>query len=198
MIDAMLTIQRLDAGTTFLKVNITDIRDILHKVVADYEPMAELEGHELILDLPDDPLLLEVDAEKIGLVFSNLISNAIKFTPEEGQVEVAVQDQAQSILVIVKDNGVGLSPEDQKQIFERFYQVRPENMVRYGNLGVGAGHGGMGIGLTIVKHLVDLHHGKVWVESEVGQGSTFFVQLPKTTVASQVETPFITTKVKTY
>lgn len=179
MIDAMLTIQRLDAGTAFLKVTPVDIRKVLGKIVSDYQPMAELEGHTIIVNLPEDLPAIEVDSEKIGLVFSNLISNAIKFTPEDGHIEIAAQDYGEAILVTVHDNGVGITPENQNQIFERFYQVRTEEMMQYGSLGVGAGHGGMGIGLTIVKHLVELHQGEVWVESEPGRGSTFFVTLPK-------------------
>ena len=70
----------------------------------------------------------------------------------------------------MRDTGVGISPEDQKRIFERFYQVRPEHI---------AGHGGMGIGLTIVKQLTELHQGQIWLESEPGKGSTFFVTLPR-------------------
>jgi signal transduction histidine kinase/HAMP domain-containing protein len=180
MIDAMLTIQRLDAGTAFLKVLPVDIGKVLGKIVADYQPMAELEGHIITLSVLPDLPSIEVDAEKVGLVFSNLIANAIKFTPEGGHIEISAQDYGDSILVTIHDDGVGITPENQQQIFERFYQVRTEEMIKYGTLGVGAGHGGMGIGLTIVKHLVELHQGEVWVESEPGKGSTFFVTLPKT------------------
>jgi signal transduction histidine kinase/HAMP domain-containing protein len=180
MIDAMLTIQRLDAGTAFLKVSMVEINTVINKVVTDYRPMAELEGHRMNVYMAEGLPKIEIDAEKIGLVLSNLISNAIKFTPEEGQIDVTSQDYGDSILVTVRDTGIGISPENQKQVFERFYQVSSEEMMKYGNLGVGAGHGGMGIGLTIAKHLVELHQGEVWVESEPGRGSTFFVTIPKT------------------
>ncbi len=170
MVDAMLTIQRLDAGTAFLRLISVDVRDIIKKVAADFQPMAELEGHVIEVNLPDKMPHIQADPDKIGLVLSNLLSNAIKFTPENGHIEVAAQDHGEAILVSVQDNGVGIPAEDQAQIFERFYQVRAEHI---------AGHGGMGIGLTIVKHLVELHGGQVWVESEVGKGSTFFFTLPK-------------------
>ena len=191
MIDAMLTIQRLEAGTAFLKVSLVDINSVIDNVVADYRPMAELEGHTLDVFMAETLPQIEVDAEKIGLVFSNLIANAIKFTPEDGRIEVATQDYGNAILVTIRDNGVGITPKNQEQIFERFYQVSVEEMIGYGDLGVGAGHGGMGIGLTIVKHLVDLHHGEVWVESEPGQGSTFFVSLPKMIPVIQKTTTLI-------
>ncbi len=170
MVDAMLTIQRLDAGTTFLRLTTVDVRDIIRKVTGDFQPMAELEGHVIEVDLPSELPSIRADAEKIGLVISNLLSNAIKFTPERGHIGVAAQDLGKAIQVSVCDNGVGIASDDQGRIFERFYQARAEHI---------AGHGGMGIGLTIVKHLVELHGGQVWVKSVVGKGSTFFFTLPK-------------------
>ena len=180
MVDAMLTIQRLDAGTAFLRLISVDVRDTINKVVTDFQPMAELEGHTIEVILPAELPLIQADPDKIGLVLSNLLSNAIKFTPEKGHIEVAAQDRGDAILVSVRDNGVGIAPEDQTRIFERFYQARPEHL---------AGHGGMGIGLTIVKHLVELHGGRVWVESEVGKGSTFFFTLPKVAVPDSAVSP---------
>ncbi len=179
MVDAMLTIQRLDAGTAFLKLMTIDIRDTIKKVAADYRPMAELEGHTFEVSLPDEPLFIEVDPEKIGLVFSNLISNAIKFTPEHGRITISAQDYSDSILVKVTDTGIGIPPQAQKQIFERFYQVPIDQRTERGTIGIGAGHGGIGIGLTIVKHLLELHQGDIWVESEPDKGTTFFVTIPK-------------------
>jgi signal transduction histidine kinase len=170
MVDAMLAIQRLDAGTTFLQASTVDVRDIIKKSVTDFQPIADLEKHALTVNLPDKLPPIEVDTEKVSLILSNLLSNAIKFTPEGGLIEVSAQDYIKGILISVRDNGVGISAEDQKQIFERFYQVRAEHI---------AGHGGIGIGLTIVKHLVELHEGQVWVESEVGKGSTFSFTLPR-------------------
>jgi signal transduction histidine kinase/HAMP domain-containing protein len=170
MVDAMLAIQRLDAGTAFLHITSIDIRDILKKAATDFQPMAELEGHVIEVHLPDKLGLIQADAEKVGLILSNLVSNALKFTPEGGRIEITAQDYIKGVLISVRDNGVGISPEDQERIFERFYQARPEHI---------AGHGGMGIGLTIVKHLVELHEGQIWVESEPGKGSTFSFTLPR-------------------
>jgi signal transduction histidine kinase len=145
--------------------------------------MAELEGHSIEADLPEELPTVQGDAEKIGLVLSNLLSNAIKFTPENGHIEIAAQDRSQVILVSVRDNGVGIAVEDQGRVFERFYQARAEHI---------AGHGGIGIGLTIVKQLVELHGGQVWVESEVGSGSNFFFTLPKVAVLELTASPVST------
>lgn len=169
MVDAMLAIQRLDAGTAFLHITKVNIRDVIKKAVTDFQPMAELEGHTIEVQLPDELPLVQADAEKINLVFSNLLSNAIKFTPEGGRIKIAAQDYIKGILISVEDNGVGIPADHQSKIFERFYQARPAHI---------AGHGGMGIGLTIVKHLVELHEGQIWVESEEGKGSKFSFTLP--------------------
>jgi signal transduction histidine kinase len=170
MVDAMLAIQRLDAGTTFLRPQSVDIREILKKVITDYQPIAELEGHTIEINIADRLPPVKADIEKVGLILSNLLSNAIKFTPEDGRIEVTAHDSVTGIIVSVRDTGVGISPQDQEHIFERFYQVRPDHL---------AGHGGMGIGLTIVKHLVELHEGELWLESKVGHGTTFSFRLPK-------------------
>jgi signal transduction histidine kinase len=185
MVDAMLTIQGLDAGTTFLRVTSVDVQSIIEKVGSDFQPMAELEGHTIEVDLPAELPAVQGDAEKIGLVLSNLLSNAIKFTPEKGHIAVTAEDHEEVVLVSVRDNGVGVAPEDHERIFERFYQARAEHI---------AGHGGIGIGLTIVKHLVELHGGQVWVESEVGKGSKFSFTLPKIAAIDLTDSPFSTSE----
>jgi len=185
MVDAMLTIQGLDAGTTFLRVTSVDVQSIIEKVSSDFQPMAELEGHVIGVDLPDELPAVQGDGEKIGLVLSNLLSNAIKFTPEKGYIEITAEDRDEVVLVSVRDNGVGIAPEDHERIFERFYQARAEHI---------AGHGGIGIGLTIVKHLVELHGGQVWVKSEVGKGSKFSFTLPKMAAIHLTDSPFSTSE----
>lgn len=170
MVDAMLAIQRLDAGRSFLRLNTVDVRDIIKKSVVDFQPIADLEKHTLTANLPAKLPPIQADAEKIGLVLSNLLSNAIKFTPEGGTIVVSAQDYLKGVLVSVRDSGVGIAPDDQDRVFDRFYQARPDHL---------AGHGGIGIGLYIVKHLVELHQGQIWVESEVDKGSTFFFTLPE-------------------
>jgi signal transduction histidine kinase/HAMP domain-containing protein len=183
MVDTMLTIQHLDAGTAFLQLAPVDLGHAIKKVITDYQPMAEVEGHVIEVSLPVELPPVQGDAEKIDLVLSNLLSNAIKFTPENGHIVVAAQDRGDAILVSIRDNGVGIAVEDQKRIFDRFYQAHPEHK---------AGHGGMGIGLTIVKDLVELHGGQVWVESKVSEGSAFFFTLPKMATVDLIASPLST------
>ncbi len=181
MVDAMLTIQRLDAGTAFLRLTTMDIRDVIGKVVSDFEAMAELEGHSLTVDLPAELPLVEADPEKIGLVLSNLVSNAIKFTPEGGSIVIGAKDYLKGVLVSVSDTGAGIAPEEQERVFERFYQVRAGHI---------AGHGGIGLGLPIAKQLVELHQGQIWLDSQLGQGTTFYFTIPQETpVAATVSQP---------
>jgi signal transduction histidine kinase len=177
MVDAMLTIQGLDAGTTFLRLTSVDVVDIIQKLSNDFRPMADLEGHVIEVDVPEELPPVQGDTDKIGLVLSNLLSNAIKFTPGRGRIKVSAEDRGKDILIKVSDNGVGIAVEDRKKVFDRFYQARAEHI---------AGHGGIGIGLTIAKHLVELHGGQIWVDSEVGRGSTFFFTLPKLATVDHV------------
>lgn len=180
MVDAMLTIQRLDAGTAFLRRTLIDVREVIKKSVADFLPMAELEGHTISVNLPEKLPQVQADAEKISLVLSNLLSNAIKFTPGKGCIEITAHDYLKGVLIAVRDTGVGIPLADQEQIFERFYQARAQHI---------AGHGGMGLGLTIVKQLVELHEGQVWLESEPGKGSTFSFTIPYDISSSDDQDP---------
>ncbi len=170
MVDAMLAIQRLDAGTAFVRLATIDVQEIIRNVVNDYQPIAELEGHTIRTKFSETLPPVQADAEKLDLILSNLLSNAVKFTPKGGCIVVSAQDYIKGVLVGVQDNGPGIQPEHQARIFERFYQSHQGQL---------AGHGGMGIGLTIVKHLVELHEGQVWVESEPNQGTTIFFTLPR-------------------
>jgi signal transduction histidine kinase len=105
----------------------------------------------------------------LGQVMSNLLINAIKYTPEEGQVEVTAEEEGGHIVVRVTDNGIGIPPAHQPHIFDRFYRVETQET---------AGIAGTGLGLAIVKTAIEKHNGRVWVESKPGEGSTFCFVLP--------------------
>jgi len=169
IIDTMLNLRYLETGQMELASTRFDVRDAVVDACGDYEALAEAGGLVLDADLPDEEVPISADREKVRVILDNLIANAIKFTPPGGRVRVALRGQQDGIEVEVIDTGVGIPPEELELIFDRFYQVEDPLTRR---------HGGMGLGLTIVKGLVDLHGGTVSVESVPGRGSRFVIVLP--------------------
>jgi two-component system phosphate regulon sensor histidine kinase PhoR len=130
-------------------------------------PQAERAGLSLSTNLAPDLPLVRVDAERVRQVVTNLVHNAVKFTPPEGRVTVSVERLGDEVIVSVQDTGVGIPASDLPRIFERFYKA---DRARSG--------GGSGLGLAIAKHIVQSHGGRIWAESIEGQGSTFYFSLP--------------------
>ena len=110
------------------------------------------------------------DEDRLLQVFDNLLGNAIKFSPNGGQIVVAIEDAGDRLQVSISDQGIGIPKDQHERIFERFYQVDGSARRRFG---------GTGLGLAIVKRIVEAHEGQVWVESEPGRGSTFYFTVPK-------------------
>jgi two-component system phosphate regulon sensor histidine kinase PhoR len=121
----------------------------------------------LSLDCPDDLPLVVADAARIEQVIVNLLLNAIKFTPEGGSVMVSAEVQGQGVRFSVADSGIGIEQEDLPRIFERFFKADRARSTS-----------GTGLGLAIARHLVEAHGGRIWAESEPGQGSSFFFTIP--------------------
>jgi signal transduction histidine kinase len=166
----LLDVARLDTGKLHIDPSPFDIGVVVQRAVASLIPMAQEAGidlqHRHTLDLPE----LRFDARRIMQVLTNLITNALKFTPAGGQVIVEATDEPDgSILVSVRDTGRGITPEQCAHIFERLYQARTHDEVF---------EGGLGLGLYICQEVIKLHRGEIWVESIPGQGSTFFFTLP--------------------
>ena len=126
-------------------------------------------GVQLMLELDPEVDLVEGDERRIRQVVFNLLSNAVKLTPSGGQVDVSATRRDGEVLVGVSDSGPGIAPEDQERIFEEFQQAKATN---------GERPEGTGLGLALSKSLVELHGGRIWVESEPGKGSTFTFTLP--------------------
>ncbi|RLG36913.1 hypothetical protein DRN79_04040, partial [Methanosarcinales archaeon] len=140
----------------------------VEQAVATLLTEAREKHHKISLSVPD--VEIECDKQKIMEVFTNLISNAIKYTNEGGRIEVIVEDRGEDIKCCVSDTGMGIPKEHLPKIFERFYVVDTSLTRESGSLG---------LGLSIVKEYVRMHGGKVWAISEVGKGSKFFFTLPK-------------------
>jgi signal transduction histidine kinase len=169
IIDTMLNLRYLETGRMELAATHFDLRDEVSAACEDYGTLAGTGDLVLEADLPDDPVDIYADREKLRVVLDNLISNAVKFTPTGGRVQVRVCKQGDGVELSVADSGVGIPAEELERVFERFYQIESHLTRR---------HGGMGLGLSIVKELVELQGGRVWAESEPGRGSRFFVVLP--------------------
>jgi signal transduction histidine kinase len=168
MIGDLLDLSRLEESKLRLKVAEHDIVEYLRGLVAQVQPLAHRKGIELALDARTPSSFVWCDIERIERVFLNLLSNATKFTPPGGHVNVLVRDLGPLTEVVVEDDGPGFPPEKADRIFERFYQVDMGGTRRYG---------GAGIGLALAKEIVDLHGGRIWAESS--RGARFTVELPR-------------------
>ncbi|MCU0606489.1 MAG: ATP-binding protein [Candidatus Edwardsbacteria bacterium] len=146
-----------------------DITQVIATLVAEFSSLARERDIELLQDTPIG-LTVTADEGKINRVVSNLLSNALKFTPKRGRIVVTAAEKPEQIEVSVADNGEGIPPEDQEKVFEKFYQVKKRKLGR---------KTGTGLGLPLCRQLVEAHGGKIWAESQYGKGSTFIFTLPK-------------------
>jgi len=169
LIDDLLDLSRLDAGGLRLNVAEVDIRAIAHVVHENSLPAAIAKSIDFTLRAQPSSKRIVGDAHRLEIVLTNLIGNALKFTPPGGRIQVHVEDAAEGVRVAVSDTGSGIPAEALPHVFERFFQVAPTDRRR---------EGGVGIGLALAKELVELHGGWISVESEPGKGTTFTVFLP--------------------
>lgn len=167
LLESLLDLSQIESGNLRLTKEWVDLSILARSATNMLTERTRFKSQELILKLPDQPLYNQVDAIRIQQAMMNYISNAIKYTPENGRIEVSLYREKQRDVFCVKDNGQGLPQELAPHVFERF--VRAEEVL---------GTEGAGIGLSLVKKLMDLHDGTYWVESEPGKGSRFFMALP--------------------
>ncbi|MGC9398060.1 MAG: ATP-binding protein [Anaerolineae bacterium] len=167
LVNELLELSRIESGRAPLQRRPTPVSDLVSTPVGRLLPQAERSGVTLHVDIPDDLPYVWVDPERVQMVITNLLHNAIKFTPAGGEVNVRVERDRDVVKVTVRDTGVGIPEEDQARIFERFYKTDRARS-----------SGGTGLGLAIAKHVVQAHGGQIWVESELGVGSTFAFTLP--------------------
>ena len=168
MVNDLLDISKMEDGSLQLEKSEFTIEEVLESALPQVTPLAELSELTLRQDIKDVPLLF-ADKEKLCRVVVNLLSNAIKFTPAGGTITLAVQQVDEKILFSVEDTGEGIPREAFSLIFEKFGQVATRKAGRKMSTG---------LGLTFCKMVVEAHGGKIWVESELGQGSTFCFTLP--------------------
>lgn len=168
LVDDLLDISRINGGKIVLKKEAITIRELVAIAVESSISLIESGQHTLILNIPDDSLLLYVDTIRIAQVITNLLNNAAKYTPFGGCIEVCVKVEGEQIIISVEDNGIGIPAEALQSIFEMFKQV---------DRNIGHAQGGLGIGLTLVRQIVEMHGGTVDVTSTESVGSKFIVKL---------------------
>jgi signal transduction histidine kinase len=183
VVNEIITISRVASGRVDLKPGPTNLGELVQRVILDYAQVIEQRRIILNLDSPQWPPLFYSDAALIELSLSNLLGNAIKYTPDGGTVTINVQikEPERTVRISIKDSGIGISLEDQQYIFDRFYtagdtQLHSTSKTAYRG-------GGLGLGLAICRGIVEAHGGDIWVESEgcdpkTHPGSTFFIDLP--------------------
>ena len=167
MVDDILDLSRIKAGEVEMHRRPTSVAALVHNAMEAHRAAAELQKVRLCASIADGDDQVMADPERLGLVFSNLISNAIRHTPSGGAIDVRVQPNNGLIRFEVADTGEGIPQEHQRHIFERYYRVPGSNSK------------GAGLGLSIAKEMVEAHGGEIGVESEPGRGSTFWFTVPK-------------------
>jgi signal transduction histidine kinase len=150
-----------------IKMKSLDVSRLLQEIIQDFIPLAQVKGQSLTTQI-EPSIMVEADEHRLEQIINNLLSNAIKFTPEGGKIKLKAKQSNSEVIVEVSDNGKGIAHEEQQNLFRPYYRV-PADRRRYD---------GLGLGLSIAKQLVELHGGKIWMESTLEKGSTFYFSLP--------------------
>jgi len=170
LVDDLLDVGRIATGKILLRDEVIDYRQVVLLSLESARDAIDRRGHELVVELPEEPIALRGDATRLTQALVNLLTNAAKYTPDKGRLAVKVVRENAMVVTSVADNGRGVSPEAQERIFELFTQERPST---------GMSDPGLGIGLALARALVEQHGGQLTVESSgVGYGSTFRIRLP--------------------
>jgi CheY-like chemotaxis protein/two-component sensor histidine kinase len=178
LINDLLDISRIEAGRIELKRKALDINHLIQQVANTLRPQIRAKQQQLTLDLADDTPPVWGDRDRVIQVLTNLFSNASKYTPAGGSITVAARNLGERVRVDVQDTGIGLAPEDQAQLFTKFFRAKDR---------VTQEVGGTGLGLSITRSLVEMHGGEISVKSAPGKGSTFSFTLPLTQQAVEKE-----------
>ncbi len=170
LVDDLLDVSRITKGKLELRKCRVELADVVQSAVEASRPFVSESNHKLIVNIPQEPIYLDADPNRLTQVLSNLLNNSTKYTPEGGRIRLSAERQNNDVVISVEDNGLGIPSQMLDRIFEMFTQIdRPQEK----------GYTGLGIGLSLVKSLVEMHDGKIEVHSEgSGNGSLFRVRLP--------------------
>jgi PAS domain S-box-containing protein len=181
LLDDLLDVARIIQGKIRLKMDHCDLTQIIKHAVENCRPLIEARKHRLVLSVPDEPKWLKGDATRLEQIITNLLNNAAKYTEEGGKITLNLMRAGNYALVRIADTGVGISPDLLAHVFDLFTQA---------DRSLAHSQGGLGLGLTLVRQLVQMHDGTVTVSSDgIGQGSAFTVQLPLLTAAQSAIEP---------
>jgi len=169
MVNELLDLSRIESGTSQLLLDDVDLVRVARATAERLRLFAERQGLRIDLELPDRVAPVRGDEDRLGQVLVNLLHNAVKFSPDGGQILVGVREDEGNVRVWVRDPGIGVPRADLARIFERFYKVDRARV---------RGRGGTGLGLSIARHVIESHGGRIWAESEEGSGSTFLFTIP--------------------
>lgn len=179
LINNLIDITKIDSGFIHLILQNKNIVEVIENIALSTVEYVESKSRTIIFDTDIEEKIIAFDPEKIERIILNLISNAVKFTKPQDQIEINIYDKKETIIISVKDTGIGIPKEKQEIIFERFRQVSPL---------LNRNHEGSGIGLSLVKSLVEMHHGKISVKSECGKGTEFIIELPVKLISEEDNT----------
>jgi signal transduction histidine kinase len=170
----LLEITKLEAGQITLSRQPTDLRFLIDRVVEAFRPLTDRKDQTVLVEWPEGLDQVEVDRRRIEQVLTNILSNAIKFSPKGAQITIRASGTPACLQVCTTDTGPGIAQEDLERVFDRFYVVAD-----------GRGLSGVGLGLYIARQMVELHGGRIWVDSRAGEGCTFCFALPWTAEEGQ-------------
>jgi signal transduction histidine kinase len=185
IIESLTSVENYRSGGALVRSRKVSVTRIIQDVCMSFNDMANKKGIELKTEIePAQDLWVDIDGGKIAIVLSNLLKNAITFTNKGGQILIRGEQQPEFVEVSVRDTGVGIPAGDLPHVFDRFYQVE-SHLTRK--------HGGMGLGLSVAKVMIEMHGGRIWAESREGVGSTFTFLLPVIPKDEKPETikPFV-------
>lgn len=170
LIDDLMDVTRISSGKLELRFETFPLETAITSAIETSRPLIEEMGHELTVQGVDQPIVVRADSTRLSQVLMNLLNNAAKYTNRSGHIRLTIERQGRAVLIVVKDDGIGLAPDQIPKIFELFCQL---------NNSLEKTQGGLGIGLNLVKQIVQLHNGQIEVRSEgLGKGSEFSVRLP--------------------
>jgi len=170
-VNNLLDLGRIEVGVG-LQVENVSVLDIIERVTSTLQLQATQKNISLNVELPKDmPNVIQADQALLHQAVYNLVENALKYTPEGGSVTINASTMDNSLIFSIADNGIGVSPDDLPRLFEKFYR---------GSQREARAQHGTGLGLAIVRSIAERHGGRVWVDSKLGQGSMFYLQIPLT------------------